>query len=142
MKEWIKTNSSFICGLTLLGLCLINITNINTVLYSEYPEFVGRDKPHRIKQLRAIGQVLEQLVGYNGSVGYMSDLDPINESSEFQKQRGWVQYAITPVRITSHDQPRYLIGNFFRTDTPVESINDNIKLYKRIDANVVIYSRE
>ncbi len=134
--------STWTSVLLLIMLACLNLTNLNTILYSEYPELVREDKVDRVFELRTQLDWLDQLVGKNGVIGHVSDIDPEKESSEFQKQRGLLQYAIVPIRISSSGNGRYVIGTFFKSTVPSSIKEMNLEMLKKINDNLAIYVRE
>lgn len=142
VREASSFTKKFTCAILLLSLCLLNMTNINAILFAEYPELVSRDKPHRISQLQELVPELKRLVGAKGKVGYVSDLDPERENSEFHTEKGYVQYAIVPIRVLSGDHSRFVIGNFSKGLAPDQIDGKKLKLIRKIDERTALYSRE
>lgn len=126
----------------LLLLCFLNITNTNTILYSEYPELVRGPFPHRISELREMVPKLKDMVGAKGVLGYVTDLDPERDNSDFQMQRGYVQYAVVPIRVKFGDHSKFVIGYFSKGSVPDQLNDSKLKLVHRIDEHTAIYKRE
>ena len=123
-------------------LALLNMTNLNTILYYEYPKINSVLKYNRIDEFREHLQGLQDIVGIRGTVGYVSDIDPHKERVDFHKQVSQLQYAIAPIRIIPLEKSRFVIGIFNRSSAPENVLIPDSKLVKKFNDSLAVYVRE
>lgn len=134
--------STWTSVLLLIMLACLNLTNLNTILYSEYPELVREDKVDRVFYLRTKFAGLDEIVEKSSGVGFFSDLGNNKDSTEYFREVGLIQYAIAPLKIFPQKNMKFVIGHSSASQLPDSLPELKLRLLKRVDDHLGIYLRD